>query len=122
MQTVAGTTERGQLSTHILDTGIGKPASGVDVSLEARNGRSDTWKTIAEGITDKDGRIENLGGKTLPEGAYRITFETEAYFTAQKKETFFPEVTIDFYITDNTQHYHVPLLLSPFAYSTYRGS
>ena len=111
---------RGHVSTHVLDTGLGKPAAGVAVTLEARRGH--TWKKVAAAVTDADGRIESLGPKTLADGAYRATFQTEAYFAKRDQETFFPEVVIDFYISSPDEHYHVPLLLSPFAYSTYRGS
>ncbi|GAA1405966.1 hypothetical protein AUR04nite_16720 [Glutamicibacter uratoxydans] len=120
VQPVSAKSERGHLSTHILDTVSGKPAQGVDVVLEHRV--KNKWKQVANGTTDEDGRIESLGPKTLENGAYRITFETEAYFKQLKQDTFFPSIPIDFYISSPDQHYHVPLLLSPFAYSTYRGS
>ncbi|MBL1075796.1 hydroxyisourate hydrolase [Nocardia sp. 2] len=103
------------LSTHILDAVHGAPAAGVGVTLF--DGSS---AEISSGTTDSDGRIGSLGG-TLPPGTYRLRFETGAYFTAQGVESFYPEVTIAFVATGE-RHYHVPLLLSPFAFSTYRGS
>ncbi|MDP5227099.1 hydroxyisourate hydrolase [Arthrobacter sp. YJM1] len=116
--------ERSHISTHILDTGKGKPAEGVPVTLEAKmgKGQGNGWQKVADGVTNNDGRIDNLGPKALEPGVYRLTFETSGYFEKQKVDTFYPSITIDFTITSKDQHYHVPLLLSPFAYSTYRGS
>ncbi len=110
-----------QLTTHILDTSIGQPARGVAVALEQNN--SGDWKKIAEGITNADGRISDLlvSGNVLDTGNYRLTFDSASYFKNQNKKTFYPKVCIEFEITDNS-HYHVPLLLNPFGYSTYRGS
>ncbi|MDQ4213969.1 hydroxyisourate hydrolase [Microbacterium capsulatum] len=121
---VAATADRSQISTHILDTGKGKPAGGVPVTLEAKKGNDDGngWQKVADGVTNSDGRIDDLGPKTLDPGVYRLTFQTGDYFAKQKIDTFYPSITIEFTLPDNTQHYHVPLLLSPFAYSTYRGS
>ena len=110
-----------QLTTHILDTSTGKPAEGVAVILEQKT--NGAWKKIANGITDADGRISDLlaTGAYLENGIYRLLFETKAYFTRQDKKTFYPEISIEFFVTDRS-HYHVPLLLNPFGYSTYRGS
>lgn len=110
-----------QLTTHILDTSIGKPAQGVSVTLEYLN--SGTWKKIAEGITNADGRITDLpvSSNPMPTGFYRLIFDSAAYFKRQDKKTFYPRVSIEFEISD-TSHYHVPLLLNPYGYSTYRGS
>ena len=82
------------------------------------------WKQIGKGATDADGRVKDLlpSGFALHGGVYRLVFETDSYFAAQNIEGFYPEVSIVFTIRDPTQHYHVPLLLSPFGYSTYRGS
>jgi len=110
-----------QLTTHILDTSIGKPAEGVTVLLEMnQNGE---WKKIAGGITNPDGRIMDLvaADESLQPGSYRLVFDTTSYFGKQNKKTFYPRITIEFSITDKS-HYHVPLLLNPFGYSTYRGS
>ncbi|MGW6172198.1 hydroxyisourate hydrolase [Arthrobacter sp. NPDC055138] len=109
-----------QITTHILDTGTGKPAVGVKAVLEARSASG--WQEVAEGKTDGDGRIKNLGPEAVEAGIYRIRFETGPYFEAAGTETFFPSVDVAFEIKDPAQHYHVPLLISPFAYSTYRGS
>ena len=110
-----------QITTHILDTSVGKPAPGVPVMLEQKI--SDNWKKIAQGVTNEDGRITNLLNKEqiLENGIYRLTFETAAYFSNQNKKSFYPRITIEFEIFDSS-HYHVPLLLNPFGYSTYRGS
>lgn len=101
------------ISTHVLDATTGRPAVGVPVTLDAAD---DT--VIAQRTTDADGRIPDLGGDLDP-GVYRISFATEAYFDVP---TFYPEVVVTFRVVDAAAHLHVPLLLSPFAYSTYRGS
>lgn len=111
------------ITTHVLDTSRGRPANGVRVRLELETADG-SWKQIGKGTTDTDGRARDLlpDGFALHGGVYRLTFETGAYFAAQQIEGFFGEVTIVFTIRDPEQHYHVPLLLSPFGYSTYRGS
>ena len=112
----------GSISTHVLDTALGLPASGVSVMLEiAGTGSS---QLIARATTDGNGRVAALlpAGQQLRSGVYRLTFDTGAWFRAKNTEAFFPEVTILFEVRDTSQHYHVPLLLSPFGYSTYRGS
>ncbi|GAB3567779.1 hydroxyisourate hydrolase [Spelaeicoccus albus] len=106
-----------QITTHVLDTASGTPARGVPVTLLTTDGR-----VLAEAITNDDGRVPDLGPDAVPPGTYRIAFDTASYFRACGVDSFFPSVTIDFLLTDSSQHYHVPLLLSPFAYSTYRGS
>ena len=110
------------ITTHVLDTSAGKPAAGVAVKLEVR--MNDRWVTLAERSTDADGRARDLmaDGSRLDAGSYRITFATGAYFAARGVSTFFPEASVMFEVKDAAQHYHVPLLLSPFGYSTYRGS
>lgn len=112
--------ERSHITTHILDTGTGRPASGVKATLEAKTASG--WQEIGSGSTDADGRIKNLGPVQVEAGRYRISFETGGYFGKQGTESFFPAVSIDFFVNDVDEHYHVPLLISPFAYSTYRGS
>ena len=104
------------ISTHVLDTSRGRPAAGIRVSLERRKSNSD-WESVGTGATDSDGRVKSLLADVTP-GTYRLRFDTASY----SNEGFFPEVIITFQIRDATQHYHVPLLLSPFGYSTYRGS
>ena len=101
------------ITTHVLDSAIGRPAAGVPVAL-FQNG-----ELLADGRTDADGRVASLGPDLLPNGGYTLLFDTAAYFGDQP--AFYPRVIIDFVIT-GPEHYHVPLLLSPFAYSTYRGS
>jgi 5-hydroxyisourate hydrolase len=105
------------LSTHVLDAVGGLPASGLDVTLYDVDGSE-----LASGATDSDGRIKSVTGGDLEPGTYRLVFDTGSWFAARQIENFYPEVSIAFAITDSTRHYHVPLLLSPFAYSTYRGS
>jgi 5-hydroxyisourate hydrolase len=109
------------ITTHVLDTALGRPAAHVPVVLELAVG--DGWRVIGAGATDDDGRLRTLtpAGPVQP-GTYRIRFDTTAYFTAQKSEGFFPLVEIQFAVRDGAAHYHVPLLLSPYGYSTYRGS
>jgi len=104
------------LSTHVLDAVSGAPAVGVAVTLTDRDGEPLTTAT-----TDDDGRIAQLAAD-LPAGTYRLHFDTGAYFAAQGVATFYPEVIVAFDVTDAGGKYHVPVLLSPFAYSTYRGS
>ena len=106
------------LSTHVLDATTGRPAAGVQVRLEGTG--EDGWAPAGAGTTGADGRLR-LPGEPEP-GVYRLTFASGAYFQARGSATFYPEVTITFEVTAPGEHYHVPLLLSPFAYSTYRGS
>lgn len=110
------------ITTHVLDNERGRPASLVPIKLDYKD--SDSWKQVAEGVTDEDGRIMNWPGENfyLREGLYRVTFDTGKYFSGQERETFYPEVSIAFRVDKKNEHYHVPLLLSGFGYSTYRGS
>jgi len=105
------------VTTHVLDASLGRPAVGVAVALYDEDGA-----IVAEGVTDDDGRVSDLGPDALALGEYSIVFETGVYFAASETDSFYPRVSIDFELTDASAHYHVPLLLSPFAYSTYRGS
>ena len=110
------------LSTHVLDATTGRPAAGVQVRLEC--GGDGGWVPAGRGQTGPDGRLRLAGGGVTDyePGVYRITFASGAYFLARGSASFYPEVTITFEMTEPGEHYHVPLLLSPFAYSTYRGS
>jgi 5-hydroxyisourate hydrolase len=105
------------ISTHVLDTARGAPAAGIRATLEQQ--KAAEWKPLGEGETNGDGRIAAFvqEGVTLKPGVYRLRFDTGAYQTG-----FYPEVTVTFRIENPAQHYHVPLLLSPYGYSTYRGS
>jgi 5-hydroxyisourate hydrolase len=105
-----------------LDAALGRPAAGVAVRLERVGGASDADGVLAQASTDADGRVAGLGDEPLPAGTYRLVFEVADYFSAGGRPAFYPQVVVVFEITDPSQHYHVPLLLSPFAYSTYRGS
>ena len=106
------------LSTHVLDTALGKPAQGIKVTLE----RADDL--IGSGTTDADGRVRDLHKKEAPlgEGNYQLTFYVAEYFSKTGRETLFPEIIVTCRVSGGDDHYHVPLLLSPFGYSTYRGS
>jgi 5-hydroxyisourate hydrolase len=111
------------ITTHVLDTARGKPAEGIAIALERR--RDDgTFELMGRGATDADGRLRTLVGpdQTLVRGVYRITFDVGAYHERQAATGFYPEVSVTFDVVDPTQHFHVPLLLSPWGYSTYRGS
>lgn len=108
------------ITTHVLDTARGKPAVDVTVTLEALDGGA--TQVIGRGATDQDGRLKTLSGAGVPPGTYRLTFDTGAYFARHGDDAFFPHAHIEFVIKDAGAHFHVPLLLSPFAYSTYRGS
>ena len=111
------------ITTHVLDTALGRPAAGVPVRLE-RSSREPGGRpeVLAEASTNDDGRVPELGPDRVEPGTFRLVFDTTAYFAATAQSSFFPEVAITFTLDDPTQHYHVPVLLSPFAYSTYRGS
>jgi len=111
------------ISTHILDTAKGRPAAGVQVLLEFRGDNGD-WQSISRGTTDLDGRLKTLypDSKPLAPGVYRLTFDTGRYFEMVGAAAFYPEVVIVFETAPGEKHYHVPLLLSPFGYSTYRGT
>ena len=110
------------ITTHILDTSAGIPAVGVRVTLARVDGSARTL--IGDGTTDSDGRLRTLvpEGAQIQVGIYELTFETGPYFAARGMAAFHPRVTVAFRIENSTQHFHVPLLLSPFGYTTYRGS
>ena len=114
------TVERSHVTTHVLDATIGRPAAGVPVILE--HDEIGNWVMLASALTDTDGRVEHFGPTALPVGRYRVTFDTATYFREQEVKAFYPEVHIVFELSDAAAHYHVPLLLSPFSFSTYRGS
>ncbi len=133
----------GALSTHVLDTSLGMPAQGVRVRLEAapspRASSSPAspspappslapaslatgTQLLGEGTTDEDGRVASIGPERLEAGVYRLTFDSGAYFATSGRTNFYPEVVIVFTVADPDEHHHVPLLLNPFGFSTYRGS
>ncbi len=109
------------ITTHVLDTSRGKPASGVPVTLEKR-GTDGRWMAAGSSETDAGGRAGALTAEPLEPGTYRLTFDTATYFRERHAQTFYPEVVVIFDVEDSAQHYHVPLLLSPWGYTTYRGS
>lgn len=114
------TDARSRVTTHVLDAVSGRPAAGVAVTLEHQSGGG--WQPVTSGTTDDDGRIADFGPVDLEPGTYRVSFATGDHFARAGQPSFYPEVVISFSLTDPEAHYHVPLLLSPFAFSTYRGS
>lgn len=110
-----------QITTHILDQVTGRPAAGVGAVLYSIAADGGT-EVVAKGVTNADGRIKDLGPEELPAGTYRIEFATGEYFASTGTPTFYPSVALTFSMDNPAEHYHVPLLLSPFAFSTYRGS
>ena len=112
-----------RITTHVLDVALGRPAGGVPISLSHQESGG-AWREVGQGETDADGRLRSLlaGADTIPTGHYRLTFDVATYHARVGVDGFFPEVSISFHVRDGEQHYHVPLLLSPFGYSTYRGS
>jgi 5-hydroxyisourate hydrolase len=111
-----------QITTHVLDISLGRPAANVNVILEAKTA-SNEWTLVGRGSTDGDGRLKDLAaGKTLNPGTHRLTFETGAYFALRKIDGLYPQVIVVFEVNAARDHYHIPLLLSPQGYTTYRGS
>ena len=110
------------LSVHILDLQSGQPTAGVGVTLEQRDGPH--WRALGNAVTDAQGRVRALypAGKPLAAGAYRIVFKTGEHYAKLRQPTFFDQIPVEFKVADTAQHYHIPLLLSPFGYSTYRGN
>jgi 5-hydroxyisourate hydrolase len=105
------------VTAHVLDAAAGVPAAGITVQLAAADGTA-----IAEAVTDDDGRVGDLGPDRLDPGAYRVTFGSGDYFAGRRVDSFHPEVSVLFTVVADQAHYHIPLLLSPYAYTTYRGS
>jgi 5-hydroxyisourate hydrolase len=114
------------ISCHVLDTARGRPARGIAVRLERRAPSpvgSGDWQSVGRGVTNDDGRATGLeGGSGLAMGLHRLVFETEAYLLGAGLPVFYPEVQVTFIVASPSERYHIPLLLSPFGYSTYRGS
>lgn len=109
------------ITTHVLDLSRGVPARGVAVTLERIGSPQSTL--LARATTDADGRVRQFSPTpSIQPGSYRLIFDTGAYFAAAQVDTFYPRVVVEFEVRDTTQHYHVPLLLSPWGFSTYRGS
>ena len=111
------------ITTHVLDLSSGRPAKGVAVALSFRADDA-RWDDLAIGVTDADGRISDLlpDGAPLAVGTYRLQFETHVFYLAQGVRAFHPSIVVNFLVDDPSGHFHVPLLLSPFGFSTYRGS
>lgn len=109
------------ITTHVLDLSLGKPAAGLVVRLEKFSGGA--WLPVAEAVTDSDGRIMTFlsPDQSLSNNPYRLTFQTGEYFASTGREAFYPKVSVEFLAAEG-EHYHIPLLLSPFGYTTYRGS
>jgi 5-hydroxyisourate hydrolase len=110
------------LSVHILDLQSGQPTPGVALTLEQQD--KGEWRALGSAVTDAQGRVRALypAGKTLASGAYRIVFKTGEHYARLRQPTFFEQIPIEFKVADTAQHYHIPLLLSPYGYSTYRGN
>ena len=111
---------RSHVTSHVLDTATGRPAVGLAVSLEQLD--DGQWVPLAIAATDDDGRVKHLGDERLALGTYRVRFNTGDWFAESGVMSFYPEVIVPFIVSSEDEHYHVPLLLSAFAYSTYRGS
>jgi 5-hydroxyisourate hydrolase len=111
------------ITTHVLDTARGCPAAGVRVALEQIDA-NEQWQAVGHGVTDGNGRLRTLLSESIAPlpGVYRLLFDTRAYFDALGVRSFFPQVVVTFEVFDEPGHYHVPLLVSPFGYATYRGS
>ncbi len=108
------------ISTHILDSALGKPASGVSLQLEQQSAAG--WQLIASGITNQDGRVAELTPQPLPAGHYRLTAQIGDYFSAAGRDALYLSAQIDFALPASGGHYHLPFLISPWSWSTYRGS
>jgi 5-hydroxyisourate hydrolase len=109
-----------RITSHVLDTSAGRPASGLSVKLERSESEGSTL--VASATTDADGRIRDWTPTGVAAGRYRLVFETGAWFRTEGRDTLYPVVIIEFEVQDGVPHYHLPLLLSPFGYSTYRGT
>jgi 5-hydroxyisourate hydrolase len=110
------------ISCHVLDTSLGRPAEGIRIVLE-RLGEAGEWLSLSQAATNADGRALGLAGtQPLSPGAHRITFATGPYFIEKGQPVFYPDVRVTFVVSAAGENYHIPLLLSPFGYSTYRGS
>ncbi|MFV9668085.1 hydroxyisourate hydrolase [Pantoea sp. ARC607] len=108
------------ITTHILDTALGKPACGVAISLEQNS--PEGWFPVAEGTTDSDGRLKDLTPEPLSPGHYRLTAEIGDYFAVAGRDALYVSAQIDFVIAEAGSHFHLPFLISPWSWSTYRGS
>ena len=109
------------ITTHVLDTAAGRPAVDVPITLERRDPEG-KWSRVASGRTGRDGRLQTLLTTAPGAGVYRLLFDTRTYFAATGSPIFYPDVVVTFATSAGEEHYHVPLLLSPYGYSTYRGS
>ncbi len=113
------------ITTHVLDIASGTPAAGIAVVLDVlQDERAGGWRALGHGVTDADGRLGDLlpAKHTLVAGVYRLSFEVGSYFRAAGVECFYPSIAVTFEVRKPSEHHHVPLLVSPFGYSTYRGS
>lgn len=120
--TAQAATTKNPLSVHVLNLQTGSPTSGIEVELDQK--QNNNWVKLATGKTDSNGRISALfpEDKKASAGSYRVVFKTGDYYKMSNQKTFFPEIPVEFNMENNGEHYHIPLLLSPFGYSTYRGN
>jgi 5-hydroxyisourate hydrolase len=109
------------ITSHVLDTALGRPAAGLAIRLDLLDDQGG-WRPLASAVTDQQGRVAGLGTAALETRTYRLTFETGPYFAAAGRPVFYPRVEVVFTVAAPAEHHHIPLLLSPFGYSTYRGS
>ncbi|RNA07004.1 hydroxyisourate hydrolase [Brachionus plicatilis] len=113
--------QNGHISSHVLNLATGKPSPNVEAALYIK--RNNDWVLVGRDISNQDGRMNNfLNNSTLEEATYKLVFETENYYRSQNLETFYPQVLIYFKVENNTQNFHVPLVMNQYGYSTYRGS
>jgi 5-hydroxyisourate hydrolase len=111
-----------KISAHVLDTSLGRPAANLSVRLDLLDALG-AYRVLGTALTNADGRVSDLlSGQPLEASTYRVMFETEPYFVEKKLPVFYPRIEIVFRVASASEHYHIPLLLSPYGYSTYRGS
>jgi 5-hydroxyisourate hydrolase len=114
--------QRSPITCHILDNVLGQPAKDVPIQLEYYKEEENQWILLSTSITDKNGRCNQLLNQSIEPGRYRITFDTNTYYKEKGEKCFYPFIQVVFDIKNTNEHYHIPLLLSPFGYTTYRGS
>jgi len=113
----------GSITSHVLDIGLGRPGANVETNLFKKNESSENWEHVGRDVTNEDGRMKKLlNNKILEAGVYKLIFETGKYYAERNLSTFYPRVTIEFTVANCNEHFHVPIVISQYGYSTYRGS